>query len=97
MKRLITVSLMLCVLGVAAPVVVFAAGSAEAVEQAAKVSLNAGSAMDLQALPGIGEVTAERIIAFRDQNGPFASVDDLIKVKGVGAKTLEKLRPMLEM
>ncbi len=97
MKRFITIGLMLCVLGVAVPAVTFAAGSVDAVEQAAKVSLNAGSAMDLQTLPGIGEVTADRIIAFRDMNGPFATVDDLIKVKGVGSKTLEKLRPMLEL
>lgn len=97
MKRLISVFMLLCVLGVAMPAVVFAAGSADVVAQNAKVSLNAGSAVDLQTLPGIGEVTAERIITFREQNGPFATVDDLIKVKGIGVKTLEKLRPMLEL
>ena len=84
-------------MGVAVPSVLFAAGNADGVEQIAKVSLNAGSAMDFQTLPGIGEVTAERIISFREQNGPFASVDDLIKVKGVGFKTLEKLRPIVEL
>ena len=97
MKRLISVFMLLCVLGVAMPAVLFAAGSADVVEQNAKVSLNAGSAIDLQTLPGIGEVTAARIITFREQNGPFATVDDLIKVKGVGVKTLDKLRPMLEL
>ena len=97
MKRLMTVCLMLCLLGVATPAALFAAGNAVASEQVAKVSLNAGSVQDLQTLPGVGEVTAERIVAFRTQNGPFASVDDQIKVKGVGVKTLENLRPMLEL
>lgn len=97
MKRFITGLLLLCVLGVAVPTIVCAADSAEVVAQIVKVSLNSGSAADLQVLPGIGEVTAERIIAFRELNGPFASVDDLVKVKGVGSKTLEKIRPMLEL
>ena len=97
MKRIVTGILLLCVLGVAIPTIVCAAETAEVVAQTAKVSLNAGSAADLQVLPGIGEVTAERIIAYRDLNGPFASVDDLVKVKGVGSKTLEKIRPMLEL
>ncbi len=95
MKRLITVLLMLSVLGVSTPVILFAAGGVTAVEQSAKISLNAGTVADLQALPGIGKVTAERIVAFRKQNGPFAKVDDLLKVNGVGAKTLAKIRPMV--
>ena len=97
MKRLLIALLMVCVLGVVAPVVLIAAESVDTVKQDVKVSLNAGSVVDFQALPGIGEVTAERIVAFRDQNGPFGSVDDLVKVKGVGAKTLEKIRSMLEL
>ena len=97
MKRLIVICLMLCVMGVAAPAMLFAAGNAEALEQVAKVSINAGSATDFQTLPGIGAVTAEKIVSFREQNGPFASVDDLIKVKGVGFKTLENLRSMVEL
>ena len=97
MKRLITILLMLSVFGMSLPAVVFAASSADAVEQMSKVSLNAGSASDLQILPGIGAVTAERIVAYRVKNGPFATVDALLKVKGIGAKTLEKISPMLEL
>jgi competence protein ComEA len=92
MKRFITVGLMLFVLGVATPAVLFAAGSVDAVEQMAKVSINAGSSVELQTLPGIGEVTAERIVVYRQQNGPFASIDALTNVKGVGVKTLAKIR-----
>lgn len=97
MKRFITVGLMLFVLGVATPAVLFAAGSVDAVEQMAKVSLNAGSSSELQTLPGIGGVTAGRIIAYRQQNGPFASIDALTKVKGIGVKTLAKIRSLVEL
>ncbi len=97
MKRLITILLMLSVFGMSLPAVLFAAGSADAVEQSSKVSLNAGSVSDLQVLPGIGAVTAERIVAYREKNGPYATVDALLNVKGIGVKILEKISPMLEL
>lgn len=60
-----------------------------------QINVNTATLKELSKLPGIGKVTAERIIAYRDTNGPFASVDALGKVKGVGKKTLEKIRPIV--
>ncbi|MEC4294249.1 helix-hairpin-helix domain-containing protein [Adlercreutzia shanghongiae] len=56
------------------------------------VSINRASAAELQTLKGIGEATAEKIIAEREANGPFKSIDDLIRVSGIGEKKLEALR-----
>ena len=57
--------------------------------------LNLASAGDLEAVPGIGPALAARIVAYRQANGPFATVEDLLNVSGIGEKTLAKLRPYL--
>jgi competence protein ComEA len=56
------------------------------------ININSASATDLEALSGIGEVLAATIIEYRDQNGPFVSVDDLMDVSGIGPATLEEIR-----
>lgn len=61
------------------------------------VNLNTAGLEELCTLPGIGEVKARAIIAYRAQNGPFASIDDIVQVKGIGAKTLEKIRHRLSL
>lgn len=61
------------------------------------LDLNAAGNGDLQHLPGIGPALAGRIIAFREKNGAFTSVDELTDVSGIGEKTLEKLRPLVEI
>lgn len=74
-------------------------GGGTAAASAAKakfpVRLNQAGAGELEAVPGIGPALAARIIAYRQANGPFAQVEDLLNVSGIGQKTLDKLRPYL--
>ena len=60
-----------------------------------QVNLNTATAEDLDALPGVGPVTAAAIIAWRDANGPFSSVDQLGDVDGIGPARLDKLRDLV--
>lgn len=57
------------------------------------VNLNTATASELEALPQVGPVTAQAIVAWRDQNGGFTSVDELLEVDGIGEKTLAQLTP----
>jgi competence protein ComEA len=68
-------------------------GSTEAGHE--KVSLTHASEAELQTLPGIGPAMAARIIAFREDHGPFISVEELDDVPGVGPATMERLRPLV--
>lgn len=61
------------------------------------VDLNKASAEQLQAIRGIGPVLAQRIVEFRDDNGPFERVEDIMKVKGIGEKSFQKIRPFLKV
>lgn len=61
------------------------------------VSLNTASAAELTELPGIGEATAAAIIAHRESNGPFASVDQLQDVKGIGPAKFEALKDLVSI
>jgi competence protein ComEA len=56
------------------------------------INVNTASATELEALSGIGEVLAAAIVDYRTDNGPFASVDDLENVSGIGPATLEEIR-----
>ena len=60
------------------------------------LNINTASAEAFQTLPNIGAKMAQRIVDYRTQNGDFVSVDGLQNVKGIGAKTLEKLRPFID-
>ena len=65
-------------------------------DKPALLNINTASAAELQTLPNIGAGIAQRIIDYRLQNGNFTSVDALQNVKGIGAKTLEKLKPFVD-
>jgi competence protein ComEA len=62
-----------------------------------EIDINAAGRDALMRLPGIGPVYADRILAYRSTNGPFRRVDDLLNVRGIGPKTLERLRPFLRV
>lgn len=61
----------------------------------APVNLNRATVSELRQLPGIGPVTADRIVAYREQHGPFRAPEELIEVSGIGARTLERLAPLV--
>ena len=61
-------------------------------EPMAPVDINTADSLQLQTLDGIGPALAERIIAYREENGPFAAVEDLLQVSGIGESTLENLK-----
>ncbi len=71
--------------------------SAAAKKAGKKIDLNQASRDDLVLLPGIGESLAEQILIYRDEHGGFSSVDQLRKIKGIGAKKFGKLRPYVKI
>jgi len=62
-----------------------------------KVNVNEATAAELERLPGIGKTLAARIIAYREEHGPFASLDELRNVTGIGKETIERIRHYAEV
>jgi len=82
----------------------YAAASADNAAEAStrqaprSVNINTADAATLaDALQGVGLKKAEAIVAYRNEHGPFKSVDDMVNVKGIGEKSLEKLRPQVAL
>ena len=61
-----------------------------------KIDVNSATSVQLEGLPGIGEVKARSIIQYRETNGSFASVDDLLAVGGIGPATLDAIRDLVD-
>lgn len=64
-------------------------------EQPQKIDLNRAQAWLLEALPGIGEVRAQDIISYREQNGLFRNINELLLVEGIGPATYEKIKDLV--
>ncbi|MDP6775823.1 MAG: helix-hairpin-helix domain-containing protein [Candidatus Latescibacteria bacterium] len=64
-------------------------------EDPSPIDLNRASEADLQKLPGIGPAIARRIVAYRAEHGPFRRVEDLAAVRGIGPKSVERIRPLV--
>ena len=65
-------------------------------ERVYRVNVNSAKAAELELLPGIGRVRARRIVAYREQHGPFASVAALTKVPGISRTVVDRLAPFAE-
>ena len=59
------------------------------------LNLNTASAAELEALPGIGPTTAQKIVDYREQNGPFINAEDIINVSGIGPGTYERIKDLI--
>lgn len=101
-QTVVAASIVLCLLGIGGWVVA-QGGWRQMVEVdqiepqpvAYQVDVNSADAAELMQIPGIGEVLAARIIESRTTQGPFAAPDDLNRVRGIGDKIMERIRPFV--
>lgn len=91
----LAVSLMLAVMQPACLAAIGPAAAKGAPVMEGVVNLNTATKTELIKLPRVGESVARRIIAFREQHGPFQRPEDLMNVQGIGERTFNKLRPHL--
>lgn len=81
---------------VASPQTAKTAGAAKVKATATNpVNLNSASVAQLQTLPGIGASAAQRIVDYRQKNGSFKKIEELMNVKGIGEKSFLKLKPLI--
>ena len=100
MTRIMTVALLALALGAATAVAQEPERRAVAKTVASTpgaVNLNTATLAQLESLPGIGTKTAERIVEYRQKNGGFKKIEELMNVRGVGEKSFLKLKPLVSV
>ena len=70
--------------------------AARALARGDRIDVNRSSAAELELLPGIGPALASRIVSYRNQHGDFASPEALLRVRGIGVKTMKRVRAMVK-
>ena len=103
MRTTISIALIIICCAVAQPAALAglqsnqASGTAPAAAGEERVELNTADKAALEALPGIGPRTAERIIEYRAKNGGFKKVEDLMNIRGIGERTFLRLRDLVRI
>jgi competence protein ComEA len=95
MKNSVLAGLLACLLLSSVGSETALAQQAPAAAKAATVDLNSATVADLEALPGVGRRTAELIVEYRQKNGAFKKIEELMNVKGIGEKSFLKLKPLI--
>ena len=67
------------------------------IENTPPLDINQATREELERLPGLGAVLVQRILAYRQENGPFQQIEELQRVRGIGHKRLQQLRPLIRM
>ncbi len=73
------------------------AAGASAFQPAQPIDINTATAEELVELPRVGKVTALRIVEWREENGPFSRIEELMNVQGIGERTFERIRPHVKV
>jgi competence protein ComEA len=79
----------------AQPVATYSAVGASTQQAGGKVNINTADQAQLDTLPGIGQAYAQRIIQYREINGPFKTIEDIKQVSGIGDKRFEQLKDLI--
>jgi competence protein ComEA len=93
MKKAMLVLISVALLGVGS--IAFSQSASPNASDEAQVNLNTATVEQLVELPGIGEAVAARIVAYREANGSFGKIEELMNVRGIGEKTFLRLRPLI--